>query len=119
MHPPLLTLIRQHMHAQPIALHRLQLVRLAPVDVGASRFTRTVDYVRRFDLVEDVADLFLFVHAGCGTVHGLALGFEKRDELGADPALSAPDEEDWVRGGHLVIQNVLLSQDQRKDLIPR
>lgn len=99
MHPPLLTLIRKHQRPQPITLHRLQLITLAPIDIRPARFARTVDDMRRLNLVKRLPHGFLLVHARGRAVDVFALLPEKVDEETADPAVGAPDEETVVGGG--------------------
>ena len=89
----LIALVCEHMSAQAIALHCLELVALTPVNIWPSCFTGTVDDMGGLDLVESLAECFLLVHTSCCAMHVFALLLEQFDEKAADPSLSAPDEE--------------------------
>lgn len=101
-------LVRDHQRAEPITLHRLHLVVLAPVDIGSPGLAGAVDDMRGLDVIEHLADGGLLVHAGRGAVHPLALLLEELDQEAPNPASGSPDEECRCRHGVLWLRGTVV-----------
>lgn len=88
-----ITAVGQVEGANDVGPHRLLLVILAPVDIGATRAAGGVEHMGRPDPVELLQDLLTVLVADDGGVHILALLLEDVLEVASNPALATPDEE--------------------------
>lgn len=88
-----ITAVGQVEGANDVGPHRLLLVILAPVDIGATRAAGGVEHMGRPDPVELLQDLLAVLVADDGGVHILALLLEDVLEVAGNPALATPDEE--------------------------
>jgi len=76
-----------------VGAHRLLLVVLAPVDVGAAGAAGCVEDVRGLYAVELGQDALAVLHADRRRKHLLALLLQDALQVARHPALAAPDEE--------------------------
>lgn len=97
MHAPLVAQLCQHQSSNHVAAHGFDSVVFAPVDVGTSGLTGTIDDVSWLELVKDLVHLGRVLHAVVGGMNGFALRVEKVSEMAADPALAAGKKKAIVR----------------------
>lgn len=84
MDVPFVALVGYNVSAQTVALHCLELMALAPVEIASA-----VDHMRRPNLIKCLADLSLLVHGSGGGVNFFSLLFQEVGEEAADPATSS------------------------------
>ncbi len=103
-----------------VAANRLLLVILAPVDIGTSSATGTVENVSWLDLLEFCDDGLPVLHTNGGGENLLALTLQKGLEMTRNPPLTSPDEVDRVFGqctgsSHVEKMRCLIGKDMRSD----